>query len=171
MIRHKKRGCGLFFALVSLGMVLPYFAWCEDYHSNNIIVIRHAEKNPSGGLNIQGKLRALKLAQMLKKAKIKKIYATNYPRTLQTAKPTAKDHALDVTIYHDESELVQQVAMELDVLEDNAGILIVGHSNTLAQIVHGLGGPSIDDIPEDSFKNLFILSKNTHGTSFLKLQY
>ncbi|HKC82196.1 MAG TPA: hypothetical protein VKB91_13450, partial [Gemmatimonadaceae bacterium] len=46
------------------------------------------------------------------------------------------------------------------ILADHRGekVLIVGHSNTVPQLISAAGGPSIPDIAADEFDNLFVVS-------------
>jgi hypothetical protein len=37
-------------------------------------------------------------------------------------------------------------------------VLIVGHSNTVPQIIRAAGGPELPDLPENEFDNLFVLT-------------
>jgi hypothetical protein len=53
-----------------------------------------------------------------------------------------------------------QVAMLVDdVLTNHAGkrVVIAGHSNTVPQIVHELGGGSVSSISENEYDNLYVV--------------
>ena len=67
-----------------------------------VFIVRHAEKETSGGndpeLSESGRARAEVLARMLHDAGITAVYATEFKRTQQTAAPLAKTLAIKPTI-------------------------------------------------------------------------
>jgi|GEM_PF-302425 len=123
-------------------------------------IVRHADKTGSGDvpLNALGQARAETLRDTLKDKKISSIYSTSYLRTQQTAQPTADHYNKAIITYSafDTSSLSGAKSL-------GKNRLIVGHSNTVPQVVHYLGGTlSFDEINEDDFDNLIIL-KRTRG--------
>ncbi|WP_444996588.1 SixA phosphatase family protein [Aliikangiella sp. IMCC44359] len=133
-----------------------------------IYLVRHAEKqtddtkNPS--LTQQGQQRAKKLAQTLKLKNIKRIFSTQYKRTIQTALPLAKQLKIDIEFY-DPGKLLL-FANEITTLKEN--ILIVGHSNTTPVLVELLGGKPFGKIKENEYDRLYVLEKY-HGEVESKL--
>jgi len=126
--------------------------------SEKIFVVRHAEKEsdaPDAPLSAKGQARAQCLAETLKDAHISAVLTTQYARTKQTAEPTAKQsHA------HEESfdaRAVRQIAAAARQAAGNGNVLVVGHSNTIPQLVSALGGPSVT-VPDTGYDQLFILS-------------
>ena len=136
-----------------------------------IILVRHAEKSPDGGLTQQGKKRAKILAKILSDTKIEKIYSTETLRTQQTVTPTAKTHDIPITLYNSNQELSTELKRQMREHSNDKTILIVGHSNTIPNLIYQLGGPSLEDIDESVFDNLFILQVSSQTTHCLHLHY
>jgi broad specificity phosphatase PhoE len=81
------------------------------------------------------------------------IYVSDYKRTRQTANPTAARLALDVTVYdpRDTAALIARVRAE------PGPVLIVGHSNTVPDIVAALGGTRPAPLVHEDFGDLWIV--------------
>lgn len=140
---------------------IAIIVWLLQSCSSTIYVVRHAEKQAANGammgndpdLSVEGKLRAKALAELLAGKGIKAAYATPYKRTQQTAAPTAAAQNLSVTTYppNQGNALIDSLARQ-----KNKNFLIVGHSNTVPALLRHLGlNPSMQDIPENDFDNLF----------------
>ena len=112
----------------------------SSQNCTEIYLIRHAEKdrsdlkNKNPELNDLGKKRALKWAEIFKSVDFKKIYSTNYNRTIQTVTPISEEKNIKISIYSP-----SKINYE-DFISDNVGvkILVVGHSNTIPFFVNGL---------------------------------
>jgi broad specificity phosphatase PhoE len=138
-----------------------------------ILLVRHAEKttvpadNPV--LNEQGKSRAEDLIRILGNAGIQAIYTSQYDRTRLTAEPIAKN--LSITIRQIDAQKTPELVKE--VLSKNKGqtVLIVGHSNSIPEIIQAFGGPAMDEIDETQYDNLFVLTLCNSGARLLKLKY
>lgn len=123
-----------------------------------ILMVRHAEKENDGtsdpGLTPQGKVRAQRLAAMLSPMQIDAVYSTPYQRTQLTGTPTAELKNLNVREYkpHDNSFLAK-------LLEDHDGetVLVVGHSNTIPELVNSLTGKAFEQLEESEYDKLFIV--------------
>ncbi|MCC7415909.1 MAG: histidine phosphatase family protein [Acidobacteria bacterium] len=138
-----------------------------------IVVVRHAERADASAdspLSAAGETRAARLAAVLEDAGISRIYTTTLRRTLQTAAPLAA--ALMLTP-------VQLPQRDLDALFDRLGastrgdrVLIVGHSNTLPEILRRLGVTTPVTIGDDQYDNLFVVTPRP-GLSplFVRLRY
>ncbi|MFS4483281.1 SixA phosphatase family protein [Hyunsoonleella sp. 2307UL5-6] len=124
--------------------------------SNHLYLVRHAEKdttNPEDHnpkLTPEGMLRAAQLSTILSAFPLQAVYATNYNRTLQTAKPTALKNNLEVTIY-------KPFTLKAKTLvTSNNNILIVGHSNTIPKLVNAIIKSDVyADINENDYGNLY----------------
>jgi broad specificity phosphatase PhoE len=141
-----------------------------------VILVRHAEKkivppeNKDPDLSQAGLARAQELARMFGATGITAIYATQYKRTQQTAKPLADKLGLPVTQVESKktSELVKQLRSR------NAGqvVFVAGHNNTVPEIIAALGGPKLPIIPEEEFDNLYILTIQSDGSAkLIKMKY
>jgi len=129
-----------------------------------VFIVRHAERADGGAaqmqtqadprLSAEGEARAAKLAAMLADAGINAIYATEFRRTQDTAKPLATKLGLQLRTVpsRDTGALVADVRSRhaKDV------ILVVGHSNTVPDIIKSLCGASVT-IAEREYDNLFIV--------------
>ena len=122
-----------------------------------IFIVRHAEKASSGGndptLSPQGKKRAEALANILKDSQITAVFATEFKRTQKTAAPTAKAAHVSPTVIsgNDIGVLVEK----LRALNGNA--LVVGHSDTIPDLVRALGIATPVSIPEDDYAEIFVV--------------
>lgn len=125
---------------------------------STIFIVRHAEKAPSSDkdpdLSEAGRARAELLAKMLKDAEITAIYATDFKRTQQTAAPLAKTLGLQaaITPAKDTAALVAR----LRSLKGNA--LVVGHGNTIPDLLQALGIATPINIAETDYDNLFVIT-------------
>jgi 2,3-bisphosphoglycerate-dependent phosphoglycerate mutase len=119
-----------------------------------IFIVRHGEKADSSNdsdLSEAGRTRAEALAKMLKDKNITAIYATEFKRTQQTAAPLAKTLGITVTTLpaKDNAALIAK----LRSLNGNA--LVVGHGNTIPDLVKALGISEPINIGENDYDNLF----------------
>jgi 2,3-bisphosphoglycerate-dependent phosphoglycerate mutase len=144
------------------------------FAQSSVFLVRHAERADSGtaaatmtgadpDLSGAGRLRAEALAKMLKDAKITAIYTTEYKRTKQTAEPLAT--MLGVLVTAVPSKDVTALAQKLKTA--TANVLVVGHSNTVPEIIKALGVAEPVAIGENDFDNLLIVS----GGSLIRLHY
>ena len=138
--------------------------------SQTFYVVRHAEKTgpPTGTmitdvpLTEGGKQRAEKLKDILKGRKIGLIYSTNMIRTMATAEPTANYFKLSTNIYgpRPDSAFINLLKSKKE------NILIVGHSNTVDDIVNMLcDEKKLTDLDEAVYDNLFIIKRK--GRKFI----
>ena len=117
-------------------------------------------------LSEAGRARAQSLASALKDAHITAIYATEFKRTQQTAAPLAKVLGLTVKIVTSKS--VADLVKQLKAGKSN--VLVVGHSNSVPDVIKGLGVTTPVTIGDDEFDNMFLVSSGTHP-SLLHLHY
>jgi phosphohistidine phosphatase SixA len=135
-----------------------------------IFIVRHAErasntpqdKDPS--LSEVGQQRAQALAKALANSGIRTILTTQYRRTIETAAPLAQ--ALQVTSLPvvtkagaAKGEHAKDVAAAALRSSSKGNVLVVGHSNTVTEILAALSGPVHPALCEDSFHHLFIVER------------
>ncbi len=102
--------------------------------NKTIVLVRHAEKdasvanNPDPELSAEGRERAIKLMNFVKRYKPHEIFSTNYKRTRQTAEPIATKRKKEIQTY-DPAKQADLVAKIMASKTDHN--LIVGHSNTI----------------------------------------
>ena len=133
-----------------------------------VYLVRHAEKltgarygnNPP--LTNSGQARAEDLADHLADAGIDIIIVTQYQRTQQTAQPLAD--ALDIEPLVFDAIDTEAIASYIEEEAIGKTVLVVGHSNTVPNIISDLGAePPLANIPEDDFDNLFVLMTSGNG--------
>ena len=123
-----------------------------------VVIVRHAEKAASGGkdpdLSPAGRARAEALARILKDSRIAAIFTSEFKRTQETAAPTATFAGVAPTVVaaKDAAGLVAK----LHQLSGNA--LVVGHGDTIPDIVKALGIDTPIQIPEDDYTELLIVT-------------
>ena len=135
----------------------------NDAETTIFFLVRHAEKDTSGGTNADlnpiGRGRAAVLPKILKKIKISGVYSTDKPRTRNTAAPVAKAKGQTVVMY----DAKKQAEFIKNLLNQGTGkrYFIVGHSNTIPQmayqILRGDEKPTAD-LADDEYSRLFIVS-------------
>ena len=159
-------------AVFVLGVLAPSLAFAQHL----VIVVRHAERADGGAmsaakqtdplLSVEGEARAKRLAAMLADSGIRAIYATEYKRTQDTAKPIAEKLGLKVQIQKGQDTAGLVALLKSSHAKDV--VLVVGHSNTLPDIIKSLGGPAFK-IPDDEYDTIYFLVPATGTLS--KIRY
>lgn len=136
-----------------------------------VFVVRHAEKvdeSKDPALSSQGQKRAQDLARLLRDADIKHIFVTEYQRTQMTAAPLAASLQLTPKQY----AAKESSALAPLVQQENSNVLIVGHSNTLIDILKSFGIQNAKPVADDEFDRLVIVHLNKSGSpSYTVLRY
>jgi phosphohistidine phosphatase SixA len=118
------------------------------------IVVRHAnwrdDGTDDGPLTEAGKLRALRLADLLYPYAGVATYATKFRRATGTARPTAELWKVPVTIY-DGAMPAPALVNQIKQQHPQGAILIVAHSDNLSLIVSELCRCRINAIPESDY--------------------
>jgi broad specificity phosphatase PhoE len=146
-----------------------------------ILLVRHAEKatdsnEPGVPLSEAGRARAAHLARMLAGAGITAIYATETDRARQTAEPLARALKLEVKTYspRDASgKLAPRLLLDRLKKDDASGTgLVVGHQNTVPDLLAALGYTERIEIAEKQFDDLFIVVPKVGGPpTVVRLKY
>lgn len=138
-----------------------------------VFFVRHAEKSDTAvdakdpELSLAGRARAESLARILRDAEITSVYATEFKRTQQTAEPLARAIGVDVTIVP--AKEIESLATRLR--DTNGSALVVGHSNTVPEIVKALGVDASIAIAEADYDNLFVVISGENTRRLLRLHY
>ena len=161
----------LFFLLAILGL-------CFISCSRTVYVVRHAEKitspDSSGKmmtndppLSEAGKVRALVLKAELAKKNIRHIYSTNTIRTMSTAEPLSRAIKENVELYGNIDSLINTIRSV------KGNVLVVGHSNTVDDIVNKLCGQVkiATDLNDGEYDNLFVVKIKGKRIIFEKRKY
>jgi phosphohistidine phosphatase SixA len=131
-----------------------------------VFLVRHAERADAGmaaakaagadpELSGAGIARANSLASMLKDARITAVLTTEFKRTRQTGEPVARAAGVPVTVIDskDTAGLLKRIR------SSTGNVLVVGHSNTLPEVVKGLRVIDPIVIGDDEFDNLLIVTR------------
>jgi len=147
-----------------------------------VFLVRHAERAPSpanqppsGGmmgedppLSAAGQDRARRLAAMLASADIKHIFTTEYQRTRQTAAPIAERTSVKPVMgaAKDPQPFVDQIQ------KASGNVLVVGHSNTIPDLLKRLGVNQAITIADSEYDNLFVVVRRGAGEpTLIRLRY
>ncbi len=137
-----------------------------------VVLVRHAEKGPGDRdpeLNDAGRRRAAALARVLGDVNISTIYSTPLLRTRNTAAPLARRLGIDVALTPD---LVEDMAATIRSEHSGETVVVVGHSNTVPQTINALGAGPVEDLDDDEYDWLFVVTLAANGSvSLMKLRY
>jgi broad specificity phosphatase PhoE len=146
--------------------------------TTTIVVVRHAEKAlgtiDDPPLAPEGEQRSERLARILGEASgaghLEAIYVTDTRRTQQTAAPlAARLHLVPVVL---PAADISGAAARM--LREHRGgtVLVVGHSNTMPQLIRELSGKLIEPIPDEDYGEIYVLSVPRFGkTSLVRMKY
>ncbi len=173
--RRRRIQVVIIYTLIAVGL-----AWFfESQATTTIIFVRHAEKavetGDDPGLSAAGERRAAELARQLVDADVvagvDAVFATQYRRTQETASRVADALDLPVNTYDAaDTETVLE-----DILKNYKGkiILVVGHGDTLPQLIANLGASKkVPPIAEAEYDNIYIISIPWFGkTKTIRLRF
>jgi broad specificity phosphatase PhoE len=125
-----------------------------------VILIRHGEReeprptNNDPHLSPAGQLRARTLVRVLGQAKISAIYTSEFIRTNEMAQPLATRLGLSPI------KLAQLLDIKDSILSNQAGkrVLVIGHSDTVPELIKLLGGGGSHEIADPQFDNMFFVT-------------
>jgi len=140
-------------------------------------IVRHAEKETTTTtttmtsdvpLSAAGKQRAEALKELLQNENIKHVFSTNYIRTKSTAQPLVDAIQIPIETYDPKDP---QFVSKLKGLNGNS--LIVGHSNTVDDVVNELTGKKEiqGDLPDSAYGDLFVVKKKGKRMIFEKKHF
>ncbi|MGX4641169.1 SixA phosphatase family protein [Massilia sp. SYSU DXS3249] len=143
-----------------LTMLTPVSALAEP---SMIYLVRHGEKAAEGkdpDLTPQGQERARNIATMLGKTNVAHIFSTPTNRTRQTAQPLAQQNGLPVELY--DPRTPQALVAKVKTLK--GAVLVVGHSNTLSELVRLFGGQAGAEIADNEYDRVYQLIPGANGS-------
>jgi broad specificity phosphatase PhoE len=151
---------------LAVACALLLFISASAAAQQTIVVVRHAERADAGAgaagmvapatdppLSAAGRERAIRLASMLRSADIKHIFITEFRRTQETAAPLAEQLKLtpSVSASKDATPLVSRMR------QLSGNVLVVGHSNTIPDLLKQLGIKDQITIADAEYDDLFIV--------------
>lgn len=131
--------------------------------AQTVILVRHAEKVDASAdplLSEAGTTRAQALVAVTAQAGLTHVYSTPLQRTRLTATPSAEAAGLEVQTLSLEgggAAHVARTAETLKELDDDAVVLVVGHSNTVPAIARALGVPDVADMSDCEYDRLIVI--------------
>ncbi|HKR01815.1 MAG TPA: phosphoglycerate mutase family protein [Pyrinomonadaceae bacterium] len=157
----------------------------DAFKVTTVFLVRHAEKadapREDPPLSEPGKLRAQELARMLGGTGIKNIYTSQFLRTRQTAEPLAEQlgvtiNSLPLSMSKTNPREVsnESIAEIVAKINEHAGetALVVGHSNTVPEVIRMLGGDVVPKIDEKVFDDFFVVTVYAKGKArVVQLKY
>jgi broad specificity phosphatase PhoE len=164
----------MFFAVLGAVLVFAYFSTFSR-PVTTVILVRHAEKklepnNPDPDLTTEGEARAREIARMLGGAGVNAIYATQFKRTQETAKPLSEISGVQII----QTDAKQPSDVVKEILTKNRGqiVFVAGHNNTVPAIMSELSGQTFPVIPESEYDNMYIVTVYRFGKAkVVKLKY
>ena len=169
-MRHVFRLCGW---MIALAMMATAVASAQQ----TVFVVRHAERADGGAtgatmgntdpeLSDAGKARAQSLATVLKDSGIKAIYVTEFKRTQHTAAPLAAALGIQPTVVPS-----KDMAGLMEKLKAGSGnALVVGHSNTVPDVIRQLGVAEPVKLSDADYDWLFIVTPGSPA-SLVRLHF
>ena len=134
-------------------------------------VVRHSERETqtmSGDVPLSdaGKQRAESLKDLLLDKNIRFIFSTNTNRTRSTAQPLATAKDIPISIYDPRDTRFMDSLRAMD----SGNVLIIGHSNTVDDMVNHLTGKQQveGDLPDSQYGDLFIIKRKGKKYGFQK---
>ena len=137
-----------------------------------IILVRHAEKSTDDprdpSLSAAGQERAKDLMGVLRNAGVTDIYTTQYKRTRQTAEPYAQQFGISIVerpiTAANSATYARDLAQEILTRSAGKAVLVVGHSNTVPDIVKALSGDTVAPIADPEYDHIFIVVVPASGS-------
>lgn len=141
-----------------------------------VFLIRHAERaeepRQDPPLTEKGTARSQELARLLSAAGIKAIYTSQFARTKLTAEPLAKQSGIAPTALSlklnpsNPRQIAEESTKEtVDKILSHGGgsVLVVGHSNSIPDVIKMLGADVTPAIDEKTFDDLFVVTVYAKG--------
>ena len=139
-----------------------------------VVVVRHAEKAPLPAddpvLSAAGIARAASLDSALRRLPVTDVVVTHLQRTRLTAAAfIARTNAIVHVIPIAGGAIADHIAAIADTVRaisqqrGRGGVLVVGHSNTVTQIVAALGGGENQPLCDSQYARLFVLKEQSSG--------
>ena len=169
--------------LLAMGVIVvlgaAFLNW-RSATSTTVVLVRHAEKEvgaiSDAPLSPEGEQRADRLANMFgdtqKFGRLQKIYVTNTRRTQQTALRLSQRLGITSEVV---DAKIESAELAKRVLDENRGgrVLIVGHSNTVPELVKALSGAdAVPPIGEEEYDTMYVVTVPSMGkASVLRLKY
>jgi broad specificity phosphatase PhoE len=164
-------------AFLGLAMVGAVVWFLSHMTTTTVVFVRHAEKElgtiDDPPLSTEGEQRAQLLARLFGDpagpGRIQAVYSSNTRRSVGTATPLATRLGLSVTIASETRQILDGIRQDYR----GGNILVVGHSNTVAQMVRQFSGrEDVPDLGESDYAAIYLVTAPTLGrASVLRMSY
>jgi len=177
--RRKRRRRRIQALIIYTGIAIGLAWFFESQATTTIIFVRHAERElnvgEDPGLSDAGRRRVSELTRQLVDADvvagIDAIYSTPFRRTQETAQPLADALDLPIKSY----DAADRETVLNTILKEHKGkiILVIGHSDTLPELIANLGASKkVPPIEEMEYDNIYIISIPWFGkTKTIRLRF
>ena len=148
----------------------------DDFKPITVFLVRHAERadapREDPPLTEAGTARAQSLARILAKSGIKTIITSQYLRTKATAEPLAKQSgvaSIVVSLKSSSANPRQVMAESIQEIVDKIyqrpgeNALVIGHGNSVPDVIKALGGDVVPTMDEKEFDDLFVVTVYAKG--------
>ena len=144
--------------------------------ATTVVLVRHAEKaaEPAADppLTAEGEARAQALVSAVADLPVHAIVSTDFARTRATAAPLAAKLGLVPEIVDARArDHARQVAEGILAHHRGETVVVVGHSNTVPDIVAALGAPKPTAICDSEYDNLFVVRVPASGPATLERRH
>lgn len=172
-------------SLFAVVAILSQPVVAQEFKPITVFLIRHAERedeprdNPP--LKPAGVARSQELVRLLGGTGIKSIFTSQFTRTKQTAEPLATKLSITPTVFNlktnpsNPRQIAEESTAEVvNKILERAGesVLVVGHSNSIPDVIKMLGGDIVPTIDERKFDNLFVVTVYAKGKArVVQLKY
>jgi 2,3-bisphosphoglycerate-dependent phosphoglycerate mutase len=140
-----------------------------------VYLTRHAEKALRGPndedppLSAKGRARAKALAERLKETGIAAIYVTQFRRTQETAAELARLRSLSPQVVP--AGATRKLVDEILQHHRGGRVLVVGHSDTLPELIAALGVLTPIVMDERRYGDLFVVTRPMSGAAWVEEEH
>lgn len=142
-------------ATVALVAIAASVFWWYCGVQSTVLLVRHADREGTlDELSVAGQSRSQALVHAAERAGVSAIIRSEAVRAEQTAQLLSTALGLEPIALpgNDIDAFVREVRRHA-----GATVLVIGHSNTVTPIISALGGPSLPQIGDAEFDNLYVL--------------
>jgi broad specificity phosphatase PhoE len=144
-------------------MASPQAAFAAD----TVYVMRHLQKGEGADppLSAEGAANAKALADKLAASGISAIFATSTRRAVETAEPLAKRLGITIAAY----DPANPGALVAAVAKVPGAVLVVGHSNTVPDLVERFGGKQAVTMSEQDYGTVYAVAEDSGAVTEIEL--
>ena len=164
-------------ACTLLSMLMLAVVSVTSFAQKAIILVRHAEQTPVGGmmdgdppLNQMGIQRAAALTSHLKQTGITAIYTSQYARARETAEPTASELGIQAQVFPKDD--LEGLVQRLNEKHAQDIVLVVAHSDTIPMLLRSWGHTHPVEVGKADFGSLwFVVPRQNQQPVVSRLQF